>query len=72
LSNNEVIRVSRPVTICHRDKTIAELVQTRSGRQHKPKFGTLRGRIKINDPNWWHPMSQDEVDAMLLTQASHE
>jgi hypothetical protein len=31
----------------------------------KPKLGTLRGQIQINDPDWWKPMSDKEVDEFL-------
>jgi hypothetical protein len=29
------------------------------------KLGTLRGQIKINDPNWWKPMTDKEVEEFL-------
>jgi hypothetical protein len=32
-----------------------------------PKFGTLKGKIVINDPDWWKPMSDEEVDAFLAS-----
>ena len=31
----------------------------------RPKLGTLRGQIQIIDPDWWKPMSDDEVDEFL-------
>lgn len=64
------MQVSKPVAICRRDKPSADLARTENSGPQKRKFGTLGGRIKINDPNWWHPMSQDDVDAMLLTSDS--
>jgi hypothetical protein len=30
-----------------------------------PRLGTLKGRIMINDPDWWKPMSEEEVAAFL-------
>jgi prevent-host-death family protein len=66
----ELIKIAEggePVTICRRGVPVVDLVRTDNSSRQKPRFGTLRGRIKINDPNWWHPMSQDEVDAMLGT-----
>jgi prevent-host-death family protein len=71
----ELIKIAEggePVTICRRGVPVVDLVRTEDSSRQKPKFGTLRGRIKINDPNWWHPMSQDEVDAMLGTSDSHD
>ena len=35
------------------------------GDQKKPQFGTLKGRIRINDPDWWKPMTDEEVAAFL-------
>jgi prevent-host-death family protein len=69
----ELIKIAEggePVTICRRGVPVVDLVRTENSGSQKPRFGTLRGRIKINDPNWWHPMSQDEVDAMLGTPDS--
>jgi prevent-host-death family protein len=71
----ELIKIAEggePVTICRRGVPVVDLVRTEDSSHQKRKFGTLRGRIKINDPNWWHPMSQDEVDAMLGTSDSHD
>jgi hypothetical protein len=31
----------------------------------KRKFGTLKGRIKIIDPDWWKPISDEEVEKLL-------
>jgi hypothetical protein len=28
-------------------------------------FGTLKGKIIIIDPDWWKPMTDDEVDDFL-------
>jgi len=39
--------------------------QQRLARKKPPKFGTLRGKIKVLDPNWWKPMTDDEVEAFL-------
>jgi prevent-host-death family protein len=71
----ELIKIAEggePVTICRRGVPVVDLVRTENSAEQKPRFGTLRGRIKINDPNWWHPMSQDEVDTMLGTSDSHD
>jgi len=54
-----------PVTICRRGKPVADLVRTAKSKRTKPRFGTLKGRIVIHDPNWWKPMSDEEVDALL-------
>jgi prevent-host-death family protein len=49
------------VTICRRGKPVVDIVRTaKASRQ--PKFGTLKGRIIVNDPNWWKPMTDKELD----------
>jgi prevent-host-death family protein len=53
------------VTICRRGTPVADLVPTKDDNDNKPKFGTLRGKIIEVDPNWWKPMSDEEVDDFL-------
>jgi antitoxin (DNA-binding transcriptional repressor) of toxin-antitoxin stability system len=52
------------VTICRRGVPVADLRATTAARK-RPKLGTLRGKIKIFDPNWWKPMTDDEVEDFL-------
>jgi prevent-host-death family protein len=53
------------VTICRRGEPVADLVRTKKAGRHKPKFGTLKGKIIIHDPDWWKPMTAEEVEAFL-------
>jgi prevent-host-death family protein len=53
------------VTICRRGKPVADLVRTASSSRKKPKFGTLKGKVIIHDPDWWKPMTEKEVDDLL-------
>jgi prevent-host-death family protein len=53
------------VTICRRCVPVAELVPTRESAGKRPKFGTLRGKIVVNDPDWWKPLTERETDALL-------
>jgi prevent-host-death family protein len=53
------------ITICRRGKPVVDLVRTAKAGQNKPKFGTLRGKVIIHDPDWWKPMTNEEVDAFL-------
>ena len=53
------------VTICRRGMPVADLVPTKANARQEPRFGTLRGRVTIHDPDWWKPMSQDEAEAFL-------
>lgn len=53
------------VTICRRGIPVADLVRSKKSARKKPKFGTLRGKIVIHDPDWWKPMSDEEAEAFL-------
>ena len=53
------------VTICRRGVPVVDLVRTKAGAGQKPKFGTMRDRIIVKDPDWWKPMTDEEVDAFL-------
>jgi prevent-host-death family protein len=57
------------VTICRRGVPVVDIVPTKTSAKEKPKFGTLKGRIIINDPDWWKPMSEEEVDAFIDGQS---
>jgi prevent-host-death family protein len=49
------------VTICRRGVPVAKLVPAHKSTGQKPKFGTLRGKIVLNDPDWWKPMTEREA-----------
>ena len=53
------------VTVCRRGMPVVDLVRTKAGKGRKPRFGTLAGRITEIDPNWWKPMSDEEVEAFI-------
>ena len=53
------------VTICRRGVPVADLVRTSEPARKKRSLGTLRGKIRILDPNWWKPMSDEEVEDFL-------
>jgi prevent-host-death family protein len=53
------------VTICRHGKPVADLVRTTKAKRQKPKLGTMRGKIIIHDPDWWKPMTDEEVNEML-------
>jgi prevent-host-death family protein len=53
------------VTICRRGRAVVDIVRTSKSDGKKPKFGTLKGKIVSHDPDWWKPMTDDEVDAFL-------
>jgi prevent-host-death family protein len=51
------------VTICRHGKPIADLVPTQSSTLTPRKFGILKGKIEIVDPNWAKP--QNDIEAWL-------
>ena len=61
----KAVENGREVTICRRGEPVVDIVRTKEPARKKRKFGTLRGKIKIIDPNWWKPMTEEEVDAFL-------
>jgi hypothetical protein len=53
-------------------RSTAQEKKAKSGmaKRKKPKLGTLRGLILVVDPNWWKPMTDEEVDKMFGTNYS--
>jgi prevent-host-death family protein len=50
------------VTICRRGVPVADIVRTRQPRLKERILGSLKGRIQVLDPDWWKPMTDEEVD----------
>lgn len=64
----ELIRAAEngeKVTICRRGEPVVDIVPTNQPSPAKRKLGTLRGKIVVHDPDWWKPMTDEEVDAFL-------
>ncbi|HEX5475110.1 MAG TPA: type II toxin-antitoxin system prevent-host-death family antitoxin [Vicinamibacterales bacterium] len=53
------------VTICRHGTPVVDIVRTSKAHPEKPKFGTLKGRVKVLDSDWWKPMTDDDVEALL-------
>lgn len=53
------------VTICRRGVPVVDIVRTKKPVHTKRKLGTLKGKIQIIDPDWWKPMTDQEVDDFL-------
>lgn len=53
------------VAICRRGEPVVEIVRTRSGKREKPEFGAMRDEIIDIDPDWWKPLTDEEVEAFL-------
>ena len=53
------------VTICRRGTPVVDIVRTSKATGKKPKFGTLKNKVVIQDADWWKPMTNEEVEASL-------
>jgi prevent-host-death family protein len=61
----KTVENGEPVTICRRGVPVVDIVRTQKPVRKKRVLGTLRGKIKIIDPDWWKPMTDEEVDDFL-------
>ncbi|MGB2604572.1 MAG: type II toxin-antitoxin system prevent-host-death family antitoxin [Candidatus Sulfotelmatobacter sp.] len=61
----KAVEQGEPVTICRRGKPVVDIVRTGKPSGKKPMFGTLRGKIQILDPDWWKPMTDEEVKSLF-------
>ena len=53
------------VTISRYNRPVADLVPTVQAQRPVPKFGTGKGKVKIIDPKWADPLTDEEVDDLL-------
>jgi prevent-host-death family protein len=53
------------VTICRHGTPVVDIVRTTKADPKKPKFGTLKGHVTALAPDWWKPMTDDDVGALL-------
>ena len=53
------------VTIYRHGTPVVDIVRTTKADPQKPKFGTLKGKVTVLDPDWWKPLTDDEVEALL-------
>jgi prevent-host-death family protein len=53
------------ITITRRGVPVVDMVRAKNPRKKKLPFGMLRDRIVIHDPDWWKPMSDEEVEKFL-------
>lgn len=61
----KAVEDGEPVTICRRGVPVVDIVRTKRPPVKKRKLGTMKGRIKIIDPDWWKPMTDEEVDDFI-------
>ena len=62
----KAVEDGEPVTICRRGVPVVDIVRTKKPTRKKRTLGTLKGKIEILDPNWWKPMTDEEVEAFLV------
>ncbi|PYR34984.1 MAG: hypothetical protein DMF90_15185 [Acidobacteria bacterium] len=53
------------VTIYRNGTPVVDIVRTIKAHPEKPRFGTLKDKVMAHDPDWWKPMTDDEVEAFL-------
>jgi prevent-host-death family protein len=53
------------VTVCRRGKPVVDIVRSAMSSPEKPRFGTLKGKVVVHDPDWWKPMTNEELEAFL-------
>ena len=61
----KAVEDGEPVTICRRGVPVVDIVRTKEPSQKPRKLGTLKGKIQVIDPDWWKPMSDNEVEDFL-------
>jgi prevent-host-death family protein len=61
----KAVEDGEPVTICRRGVPVVDLVRTKQPTRKKRVLGTLKGKIHVLDPNWWKPMTEEEVETFL-------
>ena len=61
----KAVEDGEPVTICRRGVPVVDIVRSKTPSRKARVLGTLRGKIQILDPDWWKPMSDDEVEDFL-------
>ncbi len=62
----KAVEDGEPVTIRRRGVPVVDIVRTKKPTRKKRTLGTLKGKIEILDPNWWKPMTDEEVEAFLV------
>ncbi len=62
----KAVEMGQEVTICRRGVPVVDLVPARKKAKKPIKLGTLRGEIKIIDPDWWKPMTDEEAENFIM------
>jgi antitoxin (DNA-binding transcriptional repressor) of toxin-antitoxin stability system len=61
----KAVEAGESITVCRRGVPVVDIIRTRASTGHKRKFGFLKERLVIHDPEWWKPMSKTDVEAFV-------
>jgi len=61
----KAVEEGESVTIYRHGTPVVDIVRTTKAHSEKPKFGTLKDKVAELDPDWWKPMTDEEVDALV-------
>ena len=61
----QAVEKGETVTVCRHGRPVVDIVRTTEGSGKKRKLGTMRGKLKVVDADWWKPMSDEEADAFV-------
>ena len=61
----KAVEKGQKITICRYGKPIVDLVPTATGKKKKLHLGGLSHLDIVRDPDWWKPMTKEEVEAFL-------
>jgi prevent-host-death family protein len=61
----KAVQRGKTVTISRYDRPIADLAPSKRAVKPPRRFGTLKDKVKIVDPNWAAPMTAAEADAFI-------
>jgi antitoxin (DNA-binding transcriptional repressor) of toxin-antitoxin stability system len=61
----KAVEAGESITVCRRGVPVVDIVRTQISAVHKRKFGFLKDKLIIHDPEWWKPMSEEEVETFL-------
>lgn len=53
------------VTICRDGEPVTDIVRTAAPKDGKRKLGALKDQIVVIGPDWWKPVTNEEVDKFL-------
>jgi prevent-host-death family protein len=61
----KAVEEGESVTIYRHGTPVVDIVRTKQAGPEKPKFGTLKDKVTALDPDWWKPITDDELAALL-------